>query len=177
MTRKSKFGRPLSAIAFMLVLTGLAACTSAPPVKPHDKPHSHAETKAVAPASVKHRSPSRGALAVAANMIGTPYRYGGASPRGFDCSGLVQYAYSQVGVQAPRSTKEQYRQIRRIRVSELRPGDLVFFKLSGNRVSHVGIYAGDDRFIHSPSSGKSVSYASLRNPYWKKRIAGAGRLP
>jgi cell wall-associated NlpC family hydrolase len=110
-------------------------------------------------------------------MIGAPYRYGGTSPRGFDCSGLVYYAYSKVGIDAPRSTAEQYRQARRIQVSQLQPGDLIFFKISGNRVSHVGIYAGNDRFIHSPSSGKSVAYASLKNPYWRARLAGAGRLP
>ncbi len=169
----SKFGRKLSGISFLLLLTGLAACTSTTPVKHH----SHLETKATAPLSAKSQPPAHRALTIASSMIGTPYRYGGTSPRGFDCSGLVYYAYNKVGIDSPRSTAELYRQSKRIRISHLQPGDLIFFKISGNRISHVGIYAGDSRFIHAPSSGKSVTYASLKNSYWRARIAGAGRLP
>jgi cell wall-associated NlpC family hydrolase len=109
-------------------------------------------------------------------MIGAPYRYGGTSPRGFDCSGLVYYAYRKVGMHTPRTTTEQYRQTKRVQVSHLQPGDLVFFRISQDKVSHVGIYAGDGRFIHAPSSGKSVAYASLHDPYWRVRLTGAGRL-
>jgi len=162
-----------SAAMLLLALVGLTGCASTPSFT---EPPSSA-TPPVAPKPDDHRAPSRRALAIAASMIGTPYRYGGTSPRGFDCSGLVYYAYSRIGIQTPRTTREQYRQIQRIRMSELQPGNLIFFTLSGNRVSHVGIYAGDDRFIHAPSSGKSVTYSSLRNPFWQARIAGAGRLP
>lgn len=173
MARVSDYWRKVSCLVLLSVFSILAACTSTPVVKPHP----HAERKAVAPIPAKPRPASHRALSIAANMIGTPYRYGGTSPRGFDCSGLVYYAYSRVGIQAPRSTKEQYRRVQRIKTSELQPGDLVFFKLSGNRVSHVGLYAGNKRFIHAPSSGKFVGYASLDNPYWRKRLAVAGRLP
>jgi len=109
-------------------------------------------------------------------QVGAPYRYGGSSPRGFDCSGLVYYSYRKAGMEVPRTTGEQYRQSQRVTLSSLQPGDLVFFRISRDKFSHVGIYAGDGRFIHAPSSGKSVSYASLTDPYWNTRVTGAGRL-
>jgi cell wall-associated NlpC family hydrolase len=109
-------------------------------------------------------------------MVGTPYLYGGASPRGFDCSGLVYYSYRKAGITVPRTSGEQYRQSERVTLSDLRPGDLVFFRLSRNKPSHVGIYAGSGRFIHAPSGGKRVSYASLTDSYWEARVIGAGRI-
>ncbi len=118
------------------------------------------------------------ALDIAQSLIGTPYHYGGDSPEeGFDCSGLVQYAYQQAGIDLPRTTGQQYRRVQAIPSQFLRPGDLVFFTTKFNRfVSHVGIYLGNNRFIHAPSSGKQVSIASLRNPYWRRHFAAAGRL-
>jgi cell wall-associated NlpC family hydrolase len=113
---------------------------------------------------------------VASEMVGTPYRLGGETPRGFDCSGLVHYAYGQAGVSVPRLTREQYKGSRRVSLDQLQPGDLVFFRIRGGRLSHVGIYAGDGRFIHAPSRGKRVRYARLDNPYWRKRWVGAGRF-
>jgi len=109
-------------------------------------------------------------------MLGSPYRYGGTDPKGFDCSGLVRYAFSQSGVELPRTSREIFRASRRIDPEKIEPGDLVFFTLSANKISHVGIYAGQSRFIHSPSSGKGVSYASMANPYWQRRLIAAGRF-
>lgn len=114
-------------------------------------------------------------LGIAATLVGSPYHYGGSSPRGFDCSGLVYYAYSKAGIRVPRTTQAQYRNARRVSLSQLDPGDLLFFKLGGIPVAHVGIYAGNDRFIHAPSAGKKVSYASLNNAYWQTRLLAAGR--
>lgn len=115
---------------------------------------------------------------IARSMIGTPYRYGGESPEeGFDCSGLVQYTYQRAGYELPRTTGQQYRHVQPIPSRFLRPGDLVFFNSKFDRfVSHVGIYLGNNRFIHAPSSGKSVSVANLRDPYWRRHFASAGRL-
>ena len=121
-------------------------------------------------------SPGSQALAVARKMLGSPYRYGGTDPKGFDCSGLVRYAFSQSGVELPRTSKEMFRASLRIDPQKIEPGDLVFFTLSANKISHVGIYAGQSRFIHSPSSGKGVSYASMANPYWQRRLIAAGRF-
>jgi len=167
-----QYERTLSGIVLLLVFAGLAGCASTSSVT--HKPVVEART--TAPESTKSQPHPQRALAIAVDMIGTPYRYGGASPRGFDCSGLVYYAYGKVGIQAPRTTTAQYRQTKRMPVSDLRPGDLVFFALSRGKTSHVGIYAGDGRFVHAPSSGKRVGYASLHNPYWRTRLSGAGRL-
>lgn len=109
----------------------------------------------------------------AKRYLGVPYRYGGAQPDGFDCSGFVMYVYDRNGLRLPRATADQYRSGRPVSRRALRPGDLVFFSISGGRISHVGIYMGGDSFIHAPSSGKRVSFARLDNAYWRKRYAGA----
>lgn len=154
--------RHISFIAILaLVFTGLTGCASSPSAPRLSAVGSAADTSA---------------LTIARDMIGVPYRYGGSSPRGFDCSGLVYYSYRKAGIEVPRTTGEQYRQSRRVKMSSLQPGDLIFFKISRTKLSHVGIYAGDGRFIHAPSSGKHVSYAVITDPYWESRVVGAGRL-
>jgi cell wall-associated NlpC family hydrolase len=115
-------------------------------------------------------------VAAAARVAGAPYRYGGYTPRGFDCSGLVYYAHRQVGISVPRTTGGQLRHARRVALDNLRPGDVLFFQLEGKKVSHVGIYAGAGSFIHAPSTGKHVSYASLMSEFWRNRLVGAGRF-
>lgn len=106
----------------------------------------------------------------AGQLIGTPYRYGGANRRGFDCSGLVQYTHNLAGVDVPRTTAEQLAQARVPERRNLLPGDLLFFDIDWQKSRHVGIYEGDGVFIHAPSSGKRVSRASLKNPYWSSRL-------
>jgi cell wall-associated NlpC family hydrolase len=114
---------------------------------------------------------------VAQQMIGAPYRLGGATPRGFDCSGLVLYTYQQVGIQnLPRTTAGLFRQTQPVTLDDLLPGDLLFFEINGRGVSHVGIYQGGSEFIHAPVSGKQVSVGTLDNGYWSKRLVRAGRL-
>jgi len=112
----------------------------------------------------------------AKKMVGAPYRWGGATPSGFDCSGLVYYAYRKVGLNAPRTTWNQYRHVKLVPAADLRVGDLLFFRLDGRRVSHVGIYLGHNEFVHAPSTGSRVSYAHLTMPFWRQRLVGAGRL-
>jgi cell wall-associated NlpC family hydrolase len=108
-------------------------------------------------------------------MMGTPYRYGGATPNGFDCSGLVVYSYKQAGVRVPRTSREQYRKAKPVPVSAARPGDLVFFG-TNHKVSHVGIYLGDDEFIHAPEAGQNVKISSIRDDYYRAHFAGIGRI-
>lgn len=115
-------------------------------------------------------------LHVAQARIGAPYRYGGAGPDAFDCSGLVAYAHGQLGVSVPRSAAQQFAAATPVPRRDLRPGDLVFFRLEGRDVSHVGIYAGDERFVHAPQSGGQVRMASLDEEYFRRNFAGAGRL-
>lgn len=108
-------------------------------------------------------------------MSGKPYRYGGNSPAGFDCSGLVHFAHIKAGVSVPRTAQLQFQQSQRVPRSALQPGDLVFFRIAG-KVSHVGLYTGDGRFVHAPSSGKTVEVVTLDHPYWRKQLVGAGRF-
>lgn len=113
-----------------------------------------------------------GIVELARKQLGVRYQSGGESPSGFDCSGLVQYVYERAGYRVPRTTTAQYGDLNPLRVPQ--PGDLVFFRTAGDsRISHVGIYVGDFRFIHAPSSGKFVEYADVRTNYWKQRYAGA----
>jgi cell wall-associated NlpC family hydrolase len=115
-------------------------------------------------------------LAVAERMLGVPYRYGGVTPHGFDCSGLVLYAHNEAGIRVPRTAAGQLNESRPVTNTAMRRGDLLFFRLSGNKVSHVGIYAGGNQFVHAASTGKTVSYASLNHPYWRERLIHIGRL-
>ncbi len=112
-----------------------------------------------------------GILTLAEDYLGAPYRAGGTTPAGFDCSGFTSYVYSKAGYRLPRSAADQYSKLNPVRAPAI--GDLVFFRIDGNRISHVGVYAGGYRFIHAPSSGKEVSYADLRVAYWKSRYAGS----
>jgi cell wall-associated NlpC family hydrolase len=108
-------------------------------------------------------------------MVGKPYRYGGASPSGFDCSGLVHFSYRQAGVAVPRSTEDQLRAAKPVRGSMQR-GDLLFFDQEGKKKSHVGIYLGNGKFVHAPSSGKRVRTDTLDSRYWKKHLSEIRRL-
>ena len=114
----------------------------------------------------------------AKKMLGVKYRYGGTSPKhGFDCSGLVQYTHRAAGIKLPRTTRQQYKVAKPISKKYLKAGDLVFFKIAISRaVSHVGIYLGNNKFIHAPSSGKRVKISSLREKYWRKHFTSAGRI-
>jgi len=114
----------------------------------------------------------------ALSLVGIDYRYGGESPeRGLDCSGLIRYVFQQVtGVTLPRTAKELSQIGKDIRATDLEPGDLVFFNTRRFAFSHVGIYLGNDRFIHAPSRGGEVGVASLASTYWQKRYNGARRL-
>lgn len=132
------------------------------------------------PRTVNHKPSAKAhtVIKTAKRMLGVKYRYGGTSPSiGFDCSGLVQYSHRAAGIHLPRTTGKQYKTARRIARKYLRAGDLVFFKTSVSRaVSHVGIYLGDNKFIHAPSSGKRVKINSMKEKYWRKRFTGAGRV-
>jgi murein DD-endopeptidase len=116
------------------------------------------------------------AAEVAASMVGKPYRYGGTTPQGFDCSGLVQYSYKRAGLDVPRITSTQRDKSRKVSVSGLARGDLLFFNQEGKYSSHVGIYLGENRFVHAPSSGKRVRVDNLTDAYWQKHLVDARRF-
>lgn len=115
-------------------------------------------------------------VTLAFSQIGTLYRSGGTEPgTGFDCSGFTTWVYSKLGVNLPRSSREQFQEGKVIAKAQLRKGDLVFF---GNkkRITHVGIYLEDNKFIHSSSSGDTVKISSLDEPVWERKYTGARRV-
>ena len=115
----------------------------------------------------------------AMTFLGVPYRRGGTSATtGFDCSGFVRSMFEQtVGKVLPRRASEQAAATEKIDKQDLKPGDLVFFNTMRQTFSHVGIYVGDNKFIHSPRPGKQVKVEDMRDAYWERRFTGARRVP
>jgi cell wall-associated NlpC family hydrolase len=124
--------------------------------------------------------PSAQVLARARAQIGKPYVWGGASPQtSFDCSGLVQWAYRQLGVALPRTAQQQYGATARLTPDQLQPGDLVFFRNtypSAEPITHVGIYVGNGRMINAPTQGDVIREMPVFTGYWGAHYAGAGRV-
>jgi len=131
------------------------------------------------PVAAMSAKQSSDVLSRAVNVLGTPYRWGGSSPsKGFDCSGLVKYAFNDIDeVDLPR-TSNAMAQGHGLKVdrNDLKPGDLIFFNIKSRRVNHVAIYLGNDRFIHAPRTGKRVSIDTLSKPYWRSRYVVAKRV-
>jgi cell wall-associated NlpC family hydrolase len=155
-------GRDLAIAAFVIVAAVLeAGCASG-----------NSNTRQ-APISSELRDE---AAAIASFQIGAPYRYRSNGPETFDCSGLVQFSYARLGLKLPRSTSELRNNVERVGRGSLTRGDLVFFNEGHRRASHVGIYLGDDWFVHAPSSGKPVRIDRLGSAYWAQSYAFGGRV-
>lgn len=159
-------------LAFLAVIALLGACSSSPraPQSVYSPPN----------ASLEESGAAEDVLFRALGLVGTPYRYGGNTPdAGFDCSGLIGYVYRDAaGISLPRSTRE-LSAMRRPGVARdaLRSGDLLFFATSGGgAVSHAGIYVGEGRFVHAPSTGGTVRLDSLDNRYWRNAYLSAKRV-
>lgn len=162
--------RPTLTIFVVSFLAGGCAGTPRVPSAPG------AEREPVGEVRAAGESAGEKLVRIASSYIGTPYKFGGDDPRGFDCSGLVFYSYDRLGLQVPRTAADQRRAAQHVKRNELTPGDLVFFRTTARSVDHVGIYAGDGRFIHAPRSGHVVSYAYLDDPYYRAHFVSAGRL-
>jgi cell wall-associated NlpC family hydrolase len=128
-------------------------------------------------AKPKEKGSSLGVKAAktAEKYLGVPYVYGGRSPKGFDCSGLVWYVYSQNGLKLPDSSWKQVKVGRKVEKSNLAPGDLVFFQSRG-KIDHVGIYVGRGRMIHAPGRGRRVRMVSLGEKYYQSHYVTARRI-
>jgi len=149
--------RPLAPLLGVAIV--LAACATVP-----ERP-----SVSERPADLDH---GQRVVAIAKKHVGAPYRWGGSSPSGFDCSGFVRYVYGQVGVELPHNAAQQYRLGTPVARDQLEPGDLVFF----DGLRHNGIYVGGGRFIHSRQTGKHVAVAGLDEAWYATHFAGARRL-
>jgi murein DD-endopeptidase len=173
-----KFGLCVSLCAGVL---SLQACNIAPyqPVSPQSIAFPGPGTvETQLPERTSNYQPNVGSEIVirAISLLGAPYKWGGSGPAAFDCSGLVQFIHNELGIDVPRTAEEQYRAATRVDVEELEPGDLLFFKIRGRKISHVAIYAGSGRFVHAPQTGRPIEIRTLDDGYYRPRLAAAGRL-
>jgi cell wall-associated NlpC family hydrolase len=156
----------VASVAFALFAEPGRAPTAPPVREVHAKAARHAK---------KRPKPTLGqrAATIALKAVGVPYRWGGASPAsGFDCSGLIYWAYGRLGVEVPHSSYALYDLGRRVKRSRIRPGDVLFFSGLG----HVGLYVGRGRMVHAPQSGRNVEVVTLRNSHYGSRLVAARRL-
>ncbi len=158
-----------AALLFLIVSLFLAGCSTAPKIQHYPKQAGPSKQQYPHSKGMKIQS-------YAASLLGIPYKYGGITPRtGFDCSGLTMYVHKQNGITIPRVARDQFKQGKLIARQALRSGDLVFFETYRKGASHVGIYIGDNQFIHSPNKNKNVRISNLSNSYYRQRYLGARR--
>ena len=148
---------PLLILGFLAGCSGQPVASSTPPAK-----------------STVQQSTGEKAVRVALGQVGMPYRYGGSTPGGFDCSGLVHYSYLKAGKSVPRTTRQLWDASVTVEPRDIREGDILFFRIDG-KMSHVGMYVGDKRFVHAPSTGKTVSVQSLESEFYRQALIRAGR--
>ena len=117
-----------------------------------------------------------GVVLDALGQIGRPYRYGGTSPDGFDCSGLVQYVFAQQGLKLPRTAREQHKAGQTIALDDAEPGDLLFYRFGRMGIDHVAIYLGEGQAVHAPASGRAVIVAPVAQRWWMDRYVDAVRV-
>jgi len=178
----------LRASALLFIMLAAAGCASAPPPRAVPPP---IESPAPPPSAISQDDEeawdgsggaaalrARGAqlAAFALTLRGTPYRYGGATREGFDCSGLVFYAHQHFGLTVPRTSRAQADEAEAVKPHKLAVGDLVFFKIDSRHVNHVGIYIGKHRFVHAPGAGKPVVINSLEDEFYAEKFSSAGRF-
>lgn len=157
----------MKSLFILLFVLLLAACSSTP------------QRNVATPTTPSHEEAQMSNMAIyAMSLYDTRYQYGGTSRvNGFDCSGFVQYVFqNSLGLQLPRTSAEMSRLGRPLDADQLKPGDLVFFNTTRSANSHVGIFIGENRFVHSPRTGKAIMITSLNDRYWSARFNGARRI-
>jgi cell wall-associated NlpC family hydrolase len=154
----------------------IAPSAPSSPGAPRDAPGApNAPIAPIAPLTAP-RYDGRAVAEFALAFRGVPYRFGGADPAGFDCSGLVQYVFAQYGISVPRVVEQQWEVGDKIKLDDVKPGDLLFFSTKGPGVSHVAIALDAERFVHAPNSTGVVRVEALSSAYWGSRYIGARRI-
>jgi cell wall-associated NlpC family hydrolase len=163
----------------LIVLIGLSlsACAGAPlPREATARPGLDYEGLMAVPARPVSDLRKR-VIETATALLGTPYQFGGTTPKGFDCTGYIAYVFRKTaGLSLPRRSIEQIQSGEPLPPTRLQPADLVYFRIDRKTDLHLGIYLGDGRFIHAPSSGGVVNVQSLGMEYWRTRFLGARRI-
>ena len=162
-------------------ITTLAAiCLLMPPTAHADELETLINLQAAARTDSRDisRNEADNLIGSAMGLLGVAYRYGGTSANtGFDCSGFMQHIFRRsMQINLPRTSAEQARMGEPVSRSDLQPGDMVFFNTAGRRISHVGLYIGNNRFIHAPRTGKNIEITSLSNKYWNSKYVTARRV-
>ena len=159
------------------LLVAAAGCAVRPGATPHPFPRPHlAPADAPAPAGRGGLPAPNAVTATALEYLGVPYRWGGTTPRGFDCSGFTYYVFSRHGLELPRVAADQYRVGTPIDRNAVRPGDLLFFETISEGPSHVALALDGDQFVHAPSRRGKVRVERLSSSYWASRFLGARRV-
>jgi cell wall-associated NlpC family hydrolase len=176
--------RPVIAILLAVLVSRCASSGAVPRPFPGDPnapgtseapsaPSRPREAETPTPAAIAFRN---GLAETALSLRGRPYRSGGSDPKGFDCSGLVQYVFSRHGITVPREVREQLRLGREVRLAAIDRGDLIFFAIGSTDASHVGVAVGGDEFVHAPSGKGVVRVEKFSAPYWARRIVAIRRF-
>ena len=179
-------GRLILAILCLFIASGLGLATQSKAHKKHSIRHKKAHVKSK-PVSLKKIASRYGdgptfegdldAIGLSSLLFyGTPYKFGGNSSHALDCSGFVQKVFRANGIELPRDSRAQAKYGYKVSLSELKPGDLLFFKTYKRDVSHVGIYIGDGKMIHATRKGGGVKISSIYNPYYRQRFLFAKRV-
>jgi cell wall-associated NlpC family hydrolase len=168
----------LSIAAASITMTACASTGGVPEPFPRPGPRpTHADPpKPVATSGSSLPADGYSIAGTALGLRGAPYRNGGSDPRGFDCSGLIEYVYSQHGIAVPRTVEELHNAGRDVPTQDIQAGDLVFFDTTGRGPSHVGMSIGGDEFVHAPSGAGVVRVERLGAAYWAQRFIGVKRL-
>ena len=172
MITQAAFKIPIFALTITM-LSLVSACSSQP-VGSAPRPNSAMSRVPAAMSRVPVQSVGARAAAVALEQVGVPYRYGGTTTSGFDCSGLVQFSYRNAGKNVPRTTGQLWTSSTSVDRDDIQAGDLLFFSFEG-KMSHVGMYVGKQQFVHAPSSGRTVTVANLTSPFYASALVRAGR--
>lgn len=165
-------GHWLPVLVMLAVVLGLTGCAGNA---------AHTRSASAESAGVQTNSGNRGggspalrAASIAEQQVGIPYRYGGSDRQGFDCSGLVYYSYANAGTQVARTTGGLWGTLQPVAKNKLQTGDVLFFDIEG-KMSHVGLYLGQGRFVHAPSTGRSVVVGELNSEFYRHALIRGGR--